>query len=143
MHHSAIAFFMKVGGVESDKCKNQALFLLPYRGSWLQNTLKMPEDEQSMCVLKLLQLCLTLCDPMDYSPPGTSVRGILQARILKCWNQRIFLTQELNPHLLHLLHFRQILYPLNHLGSPKMNREEGKSCFLKKELWIIRILCSE
>ena len=103
----------------------------------------MPEDEQSMCVLKLLQLCLTLCDPMDCSPPGTSVRGILQARILKCWNQRIFLTQELNPHLLHLLHCRQILYPLNHLGSPKMNREEGKSCFLKKELWIIRILCSE
>ena len=27
--------------------------------------------------------CLTLCDPMDYSPPGSSVRGILQARILE------------------------------------------------------------
>ena len=26
--------------------------------------------------------CLTLCDPMDYSPPGSSVHGILQARIL-------------------------------------------------------------
>ena len=25
----------------------------------------------------------TLCDPMDYSPPGSSVRGILQARILE------------------------------------------------------------
>ena len=31
---------------------------------------------------KLLQLCLVLCDPMDCSPPGSLVRGILQARIL-------------------------------------------------------------
>ena len=32
---------------------------------------------------KLLQSCLTLCDPMDYSPPGSSVHGILQARVLE------------------------------------------------------------
>ena len=31
----------------------------------------------------LLQLCLTLCGPIDYSPPGSSVLGILQARILE------------------------------------------------------------
>ena len=30
-----------------------------------------------------LQLCLTLCDPTDSSPPGCSVPGILQARTLK------------------------------------------------------------
>ena len=30
----------------------------------------------------LLQSCLTLCDPMDCSLPGSSVHGILQARIL-------------------------------------------------------------
>ena len=29
------------------------------------------------------QLCLTLCDPMDYNPPGSSVHGILQFRILE------------------------------------------------------------
>ena len=29
------------------------------------------------------QLCQTLCDPMDYSQPGSSVQGILQARILE------------------------------------------------------------
>ena len=29
------------------------------------------------------QLCLTLCDPMDCSPPGSSVRKIFQARILE------------------------------------------------------------
>ena len=32
---------------------------------------------------KSLQSCLTLCNPMDYSLPGSSVHGILQARILK------------------------------------------------------------
>ena len=32
---------------------------------------------------KLLQSCQTLCDPMDCSPLGSSVRGILQARILE------------------------------------------------------------
>ena len=30
-----------------------------------------------------LQLCLTPCDPMDCCPPGSSVCGILQARILE------------------------------------------------------------
>ena len=32
---------------------------------------------------KLLQLCRALCDTMDCSPPGSSVHGILQARILE------------------------------------------------------------
>ena len=32
---------------------------------------------------KLLQLCPTLCDPTDCSLPGSSVHGILQARILE------------------------------------------------------------
>ena len=32
---------------------------------------------------KSLQSCLTLCDPIDCSPPGSSVPGILQARILE------------------------------------------------------------
>ena len=35
-----------------------------------------------MCA-KLLQSCPTLCDLMDYSPPGSSVHGMLQARILE------------------------------------------------------------
>jgi len=32
---------------------------------------------------KSLQSCPALCDPMDYSLPGSSVPGILQARILE------------------------------------------------------------
>ena len=34
-------------------------------------------------VIEAAQLCPTLCDPMDCSPPGSSVHGILQARILE------------------------------------------------------------
>ena len=32
---------------------------------------------------KSIQSCPTLCDPMDCSPPGSSVHGILQARVLE------------------------------------------------------------
>ena len=43
-----------------------------------------PSDQvcARMCA-QLLQLCLTLCTPMDCSPPGSSVHGISQARILE------------------------------------------------------------
>ena len=37
----------------------------------------------SVCCAKLLQSCPTVCDPIDCSPPGSSVHGILQAGILE------------------------------------------------------------
>ena len=41
-------------------------------------------DDLHCCSCNLVtQSCLTLCDPMDCSPPGSSVRGSLQARILE------------------------------------------------------------
>ena len=40
-------------------------------------------DFQAAAAAKLLQLCLTLCNPIDSSLPGSSVPGILQARILE------------------------------------------------------------
>ena len=36
-----------------------------------------------MCACSVTQPCQTLCDPMDCSPPGSSVPGIFQARILE------------------------------------------------------------
>ena len=42
------------------------------------------------------QLCPTLCDPMDCSPPGSSVHRILQARILK-WVAISFSRDSSNP----------------------------------------------
>ena len=38
----------------------------------------------SAVAAKLLQSCLTLCNPVDSSPPDSSVHGILQARTLEC-----------------------------------------------------------
>ena len=37
----------------------------------------------ALCELKVAQLCPTLCDPMDYSLPGSSVHRVLQVRILE------------------------------------------------------------
>ena len=41
-----------------------------------------PVDVTFVCVL-VTQACLTPCEPRDSSPPGSSVHGILQARILE------------------------------------------------------------
>ena len=61
---------------QQNLCKTQRLALwdrLWSRPFWCQ-----------VCVKVLAaQLCLTLCDPTDYSPPGFSVHGISQARMLE------------------------------------------------------------
>ena len=40
-------------------------------------------NSESEVKVLVVQSCPTLCSPMDYSPPGSSVRGVLQARILE------------------------------------------------------------
>ena len=40
-------------------------------------------DPKGWVCAKLLHLCLTLSDPMDCRPPGSSIHGISQARILE------------------------------------------------------------
>ena len=53
----------------------------------------------ALYVCVCVQSCMTLCDPMDYSLPGSSVQGVFQARILE-WvaisSSRDLPTQELN-----------------------------------------------
>ena len=72
----------------------------------------------SVCVLGTLvlvtQSCLTLWSPTDCSLPGSSVHGIIQARILQ-WGA-IPLSRRSN---LGLLHCGQILCHLSHQGNPK------------------------
>ena len=50
---------------------------LPW-GPWTRTTNR-PKSKRA----KTLQLCPALCDPVDCSPPGSSVHGTLQARILE------------------------------------------------------------
>ena len=83
-----------------------------------------------------VQLYLTVCNPMDCSLPGSSVLGILWARILE-WKKKkrntgvgchsflqgVFPTQGSNPGLLH---YRQILYHLSHQGSLMVERPINK-----------------
>ena len=74
-------------------------------GFWM---IKMP---QWACMhAKSLQSCPTLCNPMDCSPPGSSVHGILQARILE-WvtmpsSRGSFQSRDRTPVSYHLLHWR-------------------------------------
>ena len=52
--------------------------------SWILETLLFPDIFQlPAAAAKSLQLCLTLCDPIDSSPSGSPVPGILQARTLE------------------------------------------------------------
>ena len=38
---------------------------------------------KNLLLFLVAKLCLNVCDPMDYSPPGTSVHGISQATVLE------------------------------------------------------------
>ena len=64
---------------------------------------------------KLLQLCPTLCDPMDCSLPGSSVYGDFPGKNtgVGCHTllQGIFLTQVSNTHFLCLLHWQVDSFP--------------------------------
>ena len=55
----------------------------PY--SWIErlNIIKMTTAAAAAAAAKSLQSCPTLCDPIDGSPPGSPVPGILQARTLE------------------------------------------------------------
>ena len=74
--------------------------------------------------LKLLvaQSCLTLCNPMYCSLPGSFVHGILQARILE-WIAIPFSRESSQPRDQTPVSCtgRRILYHLSHEGSPKMD----------------------
>ena len=75
-----------------------------------------------MHVYSGVQLCLTLCDPVDYSPPGSAVHGDFPGRNAGAGGrfllQGVFPTQGSNSHLLYLLRWQADSLPLSHLGSP-------------------------
>ena len=76
--------------------------------------------KESEC--EVAQSCLNLCDPMDCSPPGSSVHGILQARILE--QVTIPCSRDLPNSGIEarFLHCRHIPYHLSHQESPRMHQ---------------------
>ena len=84
-------------------------------------TLFNPEYYIVLCLFA--QSCLTLCDPMNCSPPGSSAHGISQARILE-W---VAISQGSNPDLLHLLHWKADSLPLVPPGKPF--HSSANSCY--------------
>ena len=86
---------------------------------WKDNTIKSNVSLINTCCTALrCSWCLTLCDPVDCSLPGSSVHGDSPGKNtgVGCHAllQGIFPTQESNPGLLHC---RQILYQLSYAGS--------------------------
>ena len=112
------AFYL--GFIKPESCKSIHQFLKTHTHS-LTNTCVCV----CVCVYtqKLMHACSVVsvvsdCNPIDYSQWGSSVRGILQARILgwvACPPLGVLPTQWSNPHLLRC---KQIFYPLSHLGNP-------------------------
>ena len=96
-------------------------FFLPNLASTLP-TLPAPKELHSFVPRKKgkVEVHPTLCNLMDWSLPGSSVPGILQAKYtgVGCHFllQGIFPTQGSNPCFQHC---RQILYPLRHQESPQ------------------------
>ena len=74
------------------------------------------------CVL-CAQSCPTLCDPLDCSPAGSFIHGIFQARILEwvatSYSRGSFWPRDRTRVSCNSCLGRQILLPLNHVGSPR------------------------
>ena len=70
---------------------------------------------------EITQSCLTLCNPLAWSLPGSTIHGILQARVLE-WVAIAFSRGSSHPRdqtQFSLVAGRQTLYYLGHQGSQK------------------------
>ena len=89
------------------------------------------------------QSCLTLCDPKDSSPPGSSVHGILQARILEwiaipfsrgsSWPRDWTRVSCIARQILYLLSYRQVLDANYPWSLVKSGFSKSISCFFSIE----------
>ena len=67
----------------SHVCINMLFDQVGMKRTWCTFTWNSEDSNTSAAAAKSLQLCPTLCDPIDSSPPGSPVPGILQARTLE------------------------------------------------------------
>ena len=111
-------------------------------GSWPQPVMKPQEQQHNhsseakkivlvcVCVRNHFS-CVRLCDPMDWGPPGSSVHGTLQARILE-WlaisSSRGYSRPRDQTRISYVsCTGRQVLYHECHLGSPFVYRKKQVS----------------
>ena len=97
---------------------------------------------------KLLQLCLTLCDPMDGSLPGSPVPGILQARTLEwvaiCfsnawkWKVKMKSLSHVRPSAIFQARVLEwggtVLLPVSHFWYEEGKSQGGDAVFLESHL---------
>ena len=99
--------------------------------------------EISWSEVKVAQLCLILCDPMEHSPPDSSVYGILQARILE-WAAMAFFRDLPNPGIKSrspALQADSLLFEL--LGKPYQTPSPASNKMLQTQLEVSESLpCS-
>ena len=100
---------------------------------YIHLVIKIAQDDMhyvssSLCMYaRSLQSCPSLCDPTYYSPPGSSVHGILQVRTLE-WVAMPPTRGSSQPRdqtfISHISCIgRRVLYHLHHLGSPNHLQE--------------------
>ena len=97
-------------------------YVLSIKSSVHWNRITLCYYTSSPCFCLVAKSCPTFCDPMDCNPPGSSVHGIFQARILE-W-VAISYCRESSPHRgqtciskPHILHWQANYLPLSHQGS--------------------------
>ena len=110
--HSHYRILQKKEGQDAALCLEEVC-----ETDWIQLNVSNPSGV--LCLVT--QLCLTLYDPTNCSPPGSSVHGSSLGKntgvACHALLQGIFPTQGLNPGLPNC---RQILYHLSHQGSPRI-----------------------
>jgi len=95
-----------------------------------------------LCYAKSLQLCLTLCDPINGSPPGSAIPGILQARTLECvaisfsnaWKRKVKVKLLSRVRLLVMPWTAAYQAPLS-MDFPGKSTGVGCNCLLHTSVW--------
>ena len=84
--NSDFTFFKSIPLLYYKKIFMLSVFYFRLWASWEQEvtyTTNIDDSGSASVAAKSLQLCPTLCDPIDGSPPGSPIPGILQARTLE------------------------------------------------------------
>ena len=93
---------------------------------------------RKLCETEVAHLCLTLCNSMDCSLPGSSVHGIFQARVLE-WVAISFSSSLCNQWHIHIAHYK----PRCWIRWGHSKEIEAQCLFQKCHLIAPRIDCCE